>query len=758
MHRRFGALLVIVLLPMYVQAQDQRAYFTLSINGVEHEDALVLLRTDDVLVSVAALESAGLRGFAGRRERGADAEFVSLSSLAPSLTFRIDDDAFTLILVADPALLGVVVRDLATGAPPDIVYGRAPSAFLNYSLTAGTGAGPELFTEAGTSVGGALFYTTMTRNAQHAVRGLSNLTIDNRSRLQRWVVGDAFVSGGPLGGDALLAGLTVSREFSIAPYFVRHPTISLGTPVSTPSVLEVHVNGRLIREDQVQPGHLDVRHLPVTAGQNETRLVLRDAFGGTREITSGFYLTSAALARGVHEYQYSLGWQRQGLTTDSWKYLAPLALARHRLGVTDAVTVGFRVEARHGLVSGGPSLNVRLPAGEVEVAAGTSRRSGVRGSAGQASYAYQGRRVSLGGLATYMADDYANASLRIGQPRAAQALSGFGSAQLGRSSLTMQHGIGRGADGTREQRTSVVTSARLTRAAELVGNIVSTRRAGGSDLEMSVGVSVMFGPRTMANVSAQRGRTGTGLTADLQRPLPVGAGYGYQIRTQAGAHTAVLAAAQYQTQYGRYDVRSDGLGGSSRTTVNLSGGLVAIGGGLHATRLVRDSFALVRVPDVEGVRTFSSNQEVGRTGSRGTFLVSDLLPYYGNRLAIADSDVPLDYQLSDVQMTLAPPYRGGAVALFPARRVQRITGRIVILTPAGERQPSYGTLTVGVTGEAATSPLGARGEFYLESVASGRHDAVVSHGDRACRLSLEIPVSDSAVVVLGVLTCSEEPA
>ena len=68
---------------------------------------------------------------------------------------------------------------------------------------------------------------------------------------------------------------------------------------------------------------------------------------------------------------------------------------------------------------------------------------------------------------------------------------------------------------------------------------------------------------------------------------------------------------------------------------------MAIGGGLHATRPVQESFALVRVPGMKGVRAYLSHQEVGRTNRNGDVLVPNLLPYYGNRLDIADEDVPL---------------------------------------------------------------------------------------------------------------------
>jgi outer membrane usher protein len=294
----------------------------------------------------------------------------------------------------------------------------------------------------------------------------------------------------------------------------------------------------------------------------------------------------------------------------------------------------------------------------------------------------------------------------------------------------------------------------LWRAADLVGTVTRIRSLEGSGLEASLGVTVGFGSRTVASVSGVRARGATQASVDVQRPLPVGTGYGYQFRADAGDQRVISGMAQYQGDYGRYEVRRNAVGSTTTTTVNVAGGVVAIGGGLHATRPVRNSYALVRVPGLEGVRTYSSNQEVGRTGRRGSLLVPDLLPYYGNQLAISDTDIPLDYEVPGVQLTLAPPYRGGAVAVFPVRRTQRITGSIRLLTPQGEQRPSYGTLTVDAAGETFTSPLGAEGEFYFENVKPGRHAAVVAQGDVTCRLTIEFPASDDPAVTLGVLPCS----
>ena len=76
----------------------------------------------------------------------------------------------------------------------------------------------------------------------------------------------------------------------------------------------------------------------------------------------------------------------------------PVMLARHRVGVSDSFTAGGRVEMHPGrLISGGPSVNVRLPFGEVETAGSVSRRQEQWGSAAQTSFTHTGHPISAGG-------------------------------------------------------------------------------------------------------------------------------------------------------------------------------------------------------------------------------------------------------------------------------------------------------------------------------------------------------------------------
>src|SRR5207253_3217053 len=112
----------------------------------------------------------------------------------------------------------------------------------------------------------------------------------------------------------------------------------------------------------VLPDHSFVRGLSylVVADPSEMRRIqLGDAIG----FSSPYYAASGVLADGISEYGYHLGFRRLGFGQESIHYGPPELLARHRIGIGDRVTAGFRLESamqRTGstslLASGGPNL------------------------------------------------------------------------------------------------------------------------------------------------------------------------------------------------------------------------------------------------------------------------------------------------------------------------------------------------------------------------------------------------------------------
>jgi outer membrane usher protein FimD/PapC len=158
--RRFLAplALVVLLSPGTLTAQSQRAVLELLINQVPVGESLVVMRGSDVLVGAQALTEAGLEGFTGDRELVGEQEFVSLRSLAPAVSFRIDELELRLHMTAAPELLGQRVYDLYSGAPRDLVFKANTSGFVNYAVNYTSDKRVDLFSESALSVRGALLY------------------------------------------------------------------------------------------------------------------------------------------------------------------------------------------------------------------------------------------------------------------------------------------------------------------------------------------------------------------------------------------------------------------------------------------------------------------------------------------------------------------------------------------------------------------------------------------------------------------------
>jgi outer membrane usher protein len=744
-------------LPAAGQPSDgQRAPLSLSVNEADRGEVLAVVRSADVLVEAAALERAGLRNFDGRRETLDGRMFVSLASLSPGIRYELDERTLTLRLTATNTFLGNVVLDLSV-ARPALEYARTTSAFLNYGASWNGKAGATAALDAGFSVGPAVAQATMSWDESLGfVRTLTNVVIDDRIRLRRWTIGDSLVGAQAFGSGLLIGGFRVSREYGLDPYFVQFPTLGLSGTALTPSTVEVYVNDRLVSREQVAPGTFNLEHVPMPTGNNSTRVVVRDAFGREQQMSAPYYLTTTALARGQQDYDYAVGYPRVGSHSATWSYGGLSALARHRYGFNDRLTAGFVAEADDRTQSAGPTMNLRLPVGELALAASASRSDGATGGSAAVSYAYVGRPVNVSATLRTMTADYSTLTIGRDLDRARIEASGMIGTQISRRiSLSLQEAVSSPYNRPLSSRTSLIGSVSLGRRTTAFFDVSTARENGRYETGVYGGFSITLAPLTNASVTVRNGPEGSGVSADVQRSLPIGTGIGYRARVASGGSGGGQAEGMVEAQlpFGHFEVGQDALNGQTATHAIANGGLVFIGGGVHPTRTVNDSFALVRVPTVGGVRTYLNNQETGRTDRRGNVLVPNLLPYYANRLSIADQDVPIDHSVDQVERDVAPPYRGGALVVFRAGLRQSLTGTITLLFGGQTIVPVFGDLTVSAAGRSFSSPIGRDGEFDLENVPAGRHQATVIFKNLTCQFALEVPTSASPLLRLGTLQC-----
>ncbi len=697
---------------------EQRAYLELFVNDVSRDTVLVYLRgadtPDDALVAVADLENGGLRGLRGNREMHDGREYVSLRSLAPEVEFRFDPQALAIRIVAQPAMLETTAIDLRPVVrPTGMVLHRDTSGFMNYSLTAdgrGTFSGSG---ELGASLRGNLAFTGFSVLPDHSfVRGLSYLVLDDPSEMRRIQLGDAIGFSSDLGGTAQLSGISVTREFALDPYFVRQPLPRLSGAILTPSTLDVYMNGTLLRHEQIAPGPFEVRNLPVGSGVGQVSYVVRDAFGRTQEFASPFYAASGVLADGISEYGYHLGFRRLGFGQESIHYGPPELLARHRIGIGDRVTAGFRLESA------------------MQRTGGTS-------------------------LLRAMSASYSNLSLPAAADRPLLQLRGaVGAPVMPRVNVALEGQLN-------AMRDAGVSSALTLRGDLHVSNDLaislsaSRLRNPGEGPEWVAFLTLMysFGSGATGDVSGTAGNRSGAASAGVQKALPLGEGWGYQLRSTLDRTQSAsgLGQVQYQGPYGTYLANYDRVAGSDGGTVTAAGALVLVEGNLMASRPVREGYALIQVPGLEGVRGFLNNQEIGRTNGSGNLLVPSLQPYYGNRLRIGDADIPIDYQIGAVEQVVATTVRGGALVPFDVQRVTSVKGMVRVDLNGHPTVPAFGELRLD---SRLKSPLGADGQFWFEDLGVGTHLAEVEFREGTCRFELVVPKDPGTSLNLGTVSCS----
>lgn len=748
-------------LPPDARPGDQRAILNLSVNLVDQGEVFVVLRGGDVLIPVAALEAVGIRDMVGDRDTFAGQLHVSLRSLAArGLSFKFDERALTLQITAPAAGLGTTVMDLGPRRPDGIITGETGSAFLNYAFQL-RNHDVSAVSEAGLSFGDWLLYSQLNVTPDgHAVRGLSNLSYTDRTQLRRYILGDTLAQSGLLGSAIFMGGASVVRDFTLDPYFFRFPSAGLSGVASTPSTVDVYVNGMLVHREDVAPGTFQVNNLPLPVGGSDARVVVRDAYGHEQVLATPFYFSTGTLRPGLSDYGVHVGFRRNNFATESFDYAPPVFLARYRLGLSDWLTAGVRGEGTDSLASGGPTVTMRTLLGEIE-AAGAVSRQGANGAAGSLAYTYISAAGSVGALVRGFTDRFANLTLAPSMDRPNVEGNLYAGASVGtRVAMTGRLGLAHYRDAGNWQQLGLIASVQASRGVNLflTADRTTAQNQPRATYDAFLTVSWALPDRVTGSAFAARSGGKTSAGAEADRPLPLGAGYGYRVRAATlGGEGDFSVDALGQTDFGRYEADYERLGASDTVTASAAGGVVALGGRVYATRPVQASYGLIRIPGVAGVRGYLNNQPVGRTDARGDLLVPELVPNYGNRLSIADEDLPIDYRVGGRERLLAPPDRGGAIATFDISRVRTVSGSVVMDLGGRAVVPAFGQLTAHVGPTDVVSPLGRGGEFYFEDLAPGHYSATAEGEAGTCQVTLDVPAEGAAFVDAGRLHCTGVP-
>ena len=449
--------------------------------------------------------------------------------------------------------------------------------------------------------------------------------------------------------------------------------------------------------------------------------------------------------------------RRFKLDSDNFNYGSLAFLGRYRQGITNSLTLDGRLEVASNLISGGSSLTTTLPFGALGLSLAASSESGIPGAAAALTYSYSRRNIGFGGSVRLLSDRYANLSLTALDDRAKLENNAFVSVSPTRNfSLGLQYASSDFRDKGYSNRLALTSSLRLNSRADLSINLSrSNQPTQPTTNELFIGFNYTLGnARASINRQNTNGKTAINSTVSVQKSPPAGNGLGYSLQVNPnGEKIPANGNIQYRAPFGVYELNLNRSNGTNSGSVNVSGSIIGIGNSVFLAPPVTQSFALMQVPGVRGVRSYSNNQEVGRTGSKGNLMITNLRPYNGNNLKIQDEDIPLNYKIDANEKVITPPFRGGAVVRFPVRLIQSLVGTLSVETSGKTVIPAYGQLNITVNNQIINSPIGKEGDFYLDSVSPGKYPANVDYEGGICNFELTIPQSQEQMVNLGNSKC-----
>ncbi|MEF9438009.1 MAG: fimbria/pilus outer membrane usher protein [Candidatus Mariimomonas ferrooxydans] len=247
---------------------------------------------------------------------------------------------------------------------------------------------------------------------------------------------------------------------------------------------------------------------------------------------------------------------------------------------------------------------------------------------------------------------------------------------------------------------------------------------------------------------------------DIHKSLPVGTGFGYRVNAENSSGRNDLDESntfdgilQYQNSHGIYEAGYYKREETEDYRLSVAGGIGYINKSIFFSRPINDSFAKVKVEDLEGVRVYYYGNEVGRTDRNGSVIIPGLLSFHDNKVDIENRDIPINYSIPSLTKYVSPPYRSGSLVKFDVSRIQGIAGIIYIADKGKEIPVESAVMLIQIKDGVVEGLIGRDGEFYLENIPSGKHPAKILYRGKECKFDIIIPDSEEIMMDLGKLTC-----
>ena len=700
------------------------------------------------------------------REWGIAPEKLSLQSFSGArwlcvegigLKYQLDPAQLTLALDFPPELYGGSRASFVMDDRVPVTY--APGGFLNYDLRYDRSAGLTslganwevgLFGRAGLFT--SSFFTG--NNDRGTIRLDTAFRRDDPERITSAVAGDTITRAGSYGASVRMGGLQYQRNFGNAPLLITYPSADVAGTAVVPSTVDIYIGNAKAYSTDVKPGPFSVQNLPVPVGAGNVRVVVRDVFGKETLAVVPYVRYDAMLKEGLHDFSYEAGFLRRNYAVTSNEYSDFAAVATHRYGVTDRLTLEGRAEAMADRGNLGGLIQMTVPVlGLVGIGGAVSAGNGT-GKLGKAFFQRNERDWSIGAAAQQQSQNYMDIASDPGQIRTLGTRQVSASARVGERHWLNVLGL-RTTDQTGEFNTATLGwSYSLTPSATLTASL--SRFSGtlqATNNVFSILLALPLGERDFATASFER-RTNpseTNVLLNASRNLLETDSFGYRVLAgeQSNARRLELGAFM-RTGVGEFGIEAADSFGVTATRAYARGGIAAVSGEWRISRYLDQSFAMVKVADFPDVRVYSNGQPVGKTDASGVTVIPRVSGFLPSLIAFEAEDIPLEGSFAQNRKHVKIANRMGV--LLDMGVLRRLSATLTLMEPGGRPVPAGASARVGEAGE--EFPVARQGRVYVSGLDRGKPNVLqVRIGERACRATVVLPADFASGSTLGSFTC-----
>ncbi|HEY9461258.1 MAG TPA: fimbria/pilus outer membrane usher protein, partial [Paralcaligenes sp.] len=272
------------------------------------------------------------------------------------------------------------------------------------------------------------------------------------------------------------------------------------------------------------------------------------------------------------------------------------------------------------------------------------------------------------------------------------------------------------------------------------------------DRSIYLNLSFNWDKGVSAYSSAVQSKGANTYSVGVNRSAPIEGDWSWSVQGQQADQQGASASAQVSTRmrYLDFNAGANSAGASQNAYAGASGSIVAMGGGVFASRRIYDGFAIVSTDGVPDVPIKNQNRPVGNTDSRGLLLVPGLQSYQDNKISIDPTDLPIDMHIDRVNLNVVPRLASGLNVKFKMERV--LAASLILHRPDGQNVAMGGQVFLNGSQQTA-GWVGYDGRVYVEGLKADNHLLVQDDGEN-CAVRFPYHAKADTLPEIGPLVCT----